>query len=322
VAEFKNKLMNFKCASAFFVGCVLLASCSNPSKTNDKQTDREETAPEVSTNLADPVPVKETDFTDMVFFPAGKYLVGSEKGLPNEKPVHEVELPAFYMDKSPVTVARFREFIETTTYKTEAEKYGDSGVFNFKTNEWELKKGANWEFPFGPEGEKATDSHPVTQVSWNDALAYAAWAGKRLPKEAEWEVAAKSGKNSRQRFSWGDQLLKNGKHAANVWQGNDIIKNTNEDGYPYTSPVGAFGENDAGLTDMGGNVWNWCHDTYQLYPGNHAPFQKDENIKVIRGGSFFFDQNGEDSFTVSGRSFNSHETSLFNTGFRCAADAK
>lgn len=314
--------MNLNVTSIFFVGCLLMISCSNPSKEQKTQTTQEQKTVEKPDRQQTPTPSKKADRSDMVHFPAGTYLIGSEDGLPNEKPVHEVNLSAFYMDKSPVTVSEFREFIESTGFQTEAEKFGDSGVFNFETNQWELKKGTSWEFPFGPDGEKAKDDHPVTHVSWNDALAYATWAGKRLPKEAEWEVAAKSGKNDSQRFSWGNQPVQNGTHGANVWQGEDVTKNTNEDGYRFTSPVGAFGENEAGLTDMGGNVWNWCQDTYQLYPGNPSPFQKDENVKVIRGGSFFFDQNGEDSFTVSGRSFNSHETSLFNTGFRCAANAE
>lgn len=313
--------MPFKLATLIAAAC-LLASCSNqPKDANQSQGDDTNTPSEqaVTKNSASSA---EVDYTGMVLFPAGSYTIGSNKGLPNEQPAHAVDIDAFYIDKTPVTVAQFRSFIEATGYQTEADKFGDSGVFNFSAGQWELTKGASWEYPFGPDGAQAADDHPVTHVSWNDARTYAEWAGKRLPTEAEWEVAARSGQSDDRRFSWGDQLIINGKYQANVWQGSDVSSNSNEDGYRFTSPVGAFGENEAGLTDMGGNVWNWCADTYQLYPGNPSPFRKDENIKVIRGGSFFFDQNGEDSFTVSGRSFNSHETSLFNTGFRCAADAK
>ncbi len=256
----------------------------------------------------------------MVYFEGGSILIGSDNGLPNEKPVHEVKLAPFYLDITPVTVAAFRKFILATGYKTDADKFGDAGVFNLSMQQWELVKGANWEFPSGHSGPKADDNHPVTQVSWNDAVAYADWAGKRLPTEAEWECGARSGKNQGFRFSWGNELTPGGRHLANVWQGG-ITEKRIEDGYLFTSPVGAFGTNEAGLTDMGGNVWNWCADAYAPYPGNNESYAINQDVKVIRGGSFFFDQNGEYSFTVSGRAMNSRETSLFNTGFRCAADA-
>lgn len=256
----------------------------------------------------------------MVFLKGGKIRIGSEKGLPNERPVHDVTVNPFYLDMTPVTVGMFRRFISKTGYKTDAEKFGDAGVFNLSLQRWELVKGATWEHPFGPSGPKADDNHPVTQVSWNDAVAYADWADKRLPTEIEWEYAARSGKNSGNRFSWGNEVIINGKYLANVWQGG-IAEQRIEDGFLFTSPVGFFGLNDAGLSDMGGNVWNWCSDTYAPYPGANGSFAVNEDVKVIRGGSFFFDQNGEYSFSVSGRSMNSKETSLFNTGFRCARDA-
>jgi sulfatase modifying factor 1 len=207
--------------------------------------------------------------------------------------------------------------VKTTGYKTEAEKFGDSGVFNMETQAWELLPGAFWLKPFGPSGPEAVDDHPVTHTSWNDAVQYASWAGKRLPTEAEWEYAARSGKNSGNKFSWGNEVSKDGKYFANTWQG-ELQKPEVNDGFLFTCPVGTFGENEAGLTDMGGNVWQWCADNYKAYPGSTAPIREDPNVKTIRSGSFFFDQYGEDSYSVSGRSLNSHETSLFNTGFRCA----
>jgi len=258
---------------------------------------------------------------EMIFFEGGTFLMGSETGLPQEKPVHEVTVKAFKIDKSPVTVAQFRTFVETTAYKTEAEKFGDSGVFNLEKQNWELMPGAFWQKPFGAAGPDAENNHPVTHVSWNDAVAYANWAGKRLPTEAEWEFAARSGKNSENKFSWGNEISLDGKYFANTWQG-ELKTPEVKDGYLYTSPVGTFGENEAGLTDMGGNVWQWCADTYKAYPGSTAPIREDPNVKTIRSGSFFYDQYGEDSYSVSGRSMNSHETSLFNTGFRCAMDSK
>ncbi len=254
---------------------------------------------------------------EMVFFEGGDFLMGSETGLPNERPVHQVKVDPFYIDKHPVTVAQFRRFIKATGFKTEAEKFGDSGIFNLEKQTWELLPGTSWQKPFGPAGPDAEDNHPATHVSWNDAKAFCEWVGKRLPTEAEWEYAARSGKNTGTKFSWGNEITINGKHQSNTWQGT-INSPETDDGYLFTSPVGAFSENEAGLTDMGGNVWQWCADAYRPYPGSKEPYRVNQDLKVIRGGSFFFDQNGENSFTVSGRSMNSQETSLFNTGFRCA----
>ncbi len=259
--------------------------------------------------------------SEMILFEGGTFLMGSENGLPQESPIHKVTLKAFKIDKSPVTVAQFRVFVETTNYKTEAEKFGDSGVYNLKAQTWELLPGAYWRKPFGSASAEAIDNHPVTHVTWNDAVQYASWAGKRLPTEAEWEYAARSGKNSGNKFSWGNDVVVDGKYFANTWQGK-ITDTKSEDGYLFTSPVNAFGENEVGLTDMGGNIWQWCADNYKAYPGSTTAIREDPNVKVIRGGSFFFDQNREDSFSVSGRSMNSHETSLFNTGFRCAVNAE
>ena len=121
-------------------------------------------------------------------------------------------------------------------------------------------------------------------------------------------------------FSWGEKLIVNGKYLANVWQGELSVKQ-GDDGFVYTSPVGYYGVAPCGLTDMGGNVWNWCSDGFQPYSGNNEPFQPNSQLRVIRGGSFLFDQNGENSFSVWGRASNTFETSLFNTGFRCAKDA-
>ncbi|TKG91914.1 formylglycine-generating enzyme family protein [Puteibacter caeruleilacunae] len=295
-----------------------LVACNTSNKSAKVKTDDAATTKTESSTAA---VVKNVSTDNMVKFEGGSFLMGSDNGLPNEKPIHEQTVEPFFIDKSPVTVAEFSKFVDATKYVTEAEKFGDSGVFNFTLGKWELLKGANWKKPLGPSGEEAKDNHPVTHVSWNDAVAYAQWAGKRLPTEAEWEFAARSGKNSDQKFSWGATLQIDGQYKSNVWQG-EITDQTAKDGYLYTSPVGAFGETEAGLTDMGGNVWNWCADTYAIYPGNPQAVPYDNNIKVIRGGSFFYDANGEDSFSVSGRAQNSHETSLFNTGFRCAKSAK
>jgi formylglycine-generating enzyme len=309
-----------------FSALFILSSCSGKQSKNEKEGDQENKEPvEVQhkksvRQKSDTAKKAEATESEMIFFEGGEIMMGSKDGLPNERPVHKVKIEPFYIDKSPVTVAKFRRFVEATNFKTEAEKFGDSGVFNLEKQNWELLQGATWRKPFGPSGPDAEDNHPVTHVSWNDAVAYAKWAGKRLPTEAEWEYAARSGKNSGEKFSWGNEVSVNGKYFANTWQGS-LNSPEIKDGYLFTSPVGAFDENEAGLTDMGGNVWQWCADNYKPYPGSNEPFREDPKVKVIRSGSFFFDQNGEDSFSVSGRSMNSHETSLFNTGFRCAKDA-
>ena len=286
----------------------------------------------------------------MVYFKGGEATLGAADGLPNEQPVFSAQVDGFYLDAHPVTVAQFREFVQATGYRTEAEKFGDAGVFNvdklqqlvreagyevetlgklsyqgmydLQTRGWELVPGAYWKYPLGPDRPAAQDSHPVTQVSWNDATAYAAWAGKRLPTEVEWEYAARSGTNAARQYSWGNELAPNGVFKANVWEGNFPLVNNEADDFYYTSPVGAFGITDCGLSDMGGNVWEWCSDTYRPYAGNTDPFQFAEANKVIRGGSFLCDESFCHGYRVSARTFCSAETALFHQGFRCAKDVE
>lgn len=307
-----------------FIFAIFL-SCSTNNKGKENGTAKQEKLTLEKVPETQPQTQAKTNIAaqtgKMISFESGTFQMGSNTGLPQETPVHEVTVKAFSIDKSPVTVAQFTVFVESTGYKTEAERFGDSGVFNLQAKNWELLKGAFWKKPFGPNGAEPQANHPVTHVSWNDATAYAKWAGKRLPTEAEWEYAARSGKNSGEKFSWGNTVSVDGKYFANTWQGT-LVQPENGDGYQFTCPVGTFGENEAGLTDMGGNVWQWCADNYKPYPGSTAPIREDQAVKTIRSGSFFYDQYGEDSFSVSGRSGNSHETSLFNTGFRCAKDGK
>ncbi|MFW6289586.1 MAG: formylglycine-generating enzyme family protein [Mariniphaga sp.] len=310
----------------FFTAFSILTACTG-NKQQEENAGKERIPGASGKKLQEQTDTSSADVTPvateavMIYFEGGAFLMGSENGLSNEKPVHEVHIEPYYIDKHPVTVAQFSRFIEATGFKTEAEKFGDSGVFNLEKQTWELVPGATWRKPFGPAGPDAEEDHPVTHISWNDAVAFARWAGKRLPTEAEWEYAARSGKNTGNKFSWGNPVTQNGQYLANTWQG-ELNAPEPTDGYLFTSPAGIFGENEAGLTDMGGNVWQWCADTYKPYPGSSEAYRTNHDVKVIRGGSFFFDQNGENSFTVSGRSMNSHETSLFNTGFRCAKDAE
>jgi len=245
----------------------------------------------------------------MVYVPGGVTQIGSETGEPVERPVFDAEVAPFFMDEHPVTVAQFRAFVEATGYVTEAERFGNAGVLDPDTRRWHLVDGATWHHPFGPDGPAVPDDHPVTQVSWHDAVAYAEWAGKRLPTEVEWEHAARGARNARQSYAWGTSLVEQGRHRANTWQGVFPDYNTGADGYLYTSPVGTFGATPLGLTDVGGNVWEWCQDWFRPYDDRGTPFVAGPSSeKVQRGGSFLC------------RGHSTPETSLFHVGFRCVKD--
>lgn len=290
------------------VVAFLFISCKEVKK--EKQLENKEAIKEVQIE-------KNKDSLEMVYFEGGTIKIGSQN-LPNEQPAFEMEIQPFYLDKNLVTVAEFRIFVNETSYTTEAEKFGDSGVFSFEKGNWELLKGANWEFPLGKDKPKAIDNHPVTHVSWNDAKAYAAWKGKRLPTEFEWEFAAKNGKNSNNKYAWGNSIVVEGKYQANVWQGNSIQEQEVLDGFLLTSPVGTYPASEMGLFDMGGNVWQWCDNYFKPYPYNKSQAPQSPNVRSTRGGSFMFDQALENSYTTTFRSQNSIDTSLFNMGFRCA----
>lgn len=261
----------------------------------------------------------------MVYIPSGTTQIGSTHTFAHETPVTQQEIQAFYMDKHPVTVAQFRKFVKAAGYKTEAEHFGNAGVLNYKTGQWQLMEGANWQYPLGRDMPKAKDNHPVTQVSWNDATAYCKWAGKRLPTEYEWEHAARNaGQLIDTMYPWGTNSIKSeGKYLGNVWQGAFPMYNSNKDGYLYTSPVGAFGESPLGLQDMAGNVWEWCSDWKLPYGKNSHDFTpNNQSQKVQRGGSYLCDVNVCHGYRVSGRSGSSANTALMHVGFRCVKDIK
>ena len=182
--------------SLIFILSIGLINCSsNPA--NKKNIEKVETVTNSSST-----PNSSLNENPMIYFKGSSFMIGSERGTPAERPIHSVEVKSFRLNKFPVTVEEFRQFVKATGYTTDADRFGDSGVFNFNTSSWTLVSGANWEYPLDKQDARSGDNYPLTQVSWNDAVAYTAWAGKRLPKEVEWEYAARFGGKSATRFSW------------------------------------------------------------------------------------------------------------------------
>jgi formylglycine-generating enzyme len=261
-------------------------------------------------------PVSVQDPPDgMVYVPGGVVHIGDER-VPEERPVFEARVQPFYMDANLVTVGEYRRFAVATGYRTDAEKFGSAAVYDPATDTWRLVAGATWHVPLGPGAPPAQENHPVTQVSWNDAVAYAAWAGKRLPTEIEWEHAARGARNLRQLYAWGDDLVASGRHHANTWQHGGAA-----DGHVFTSPVGSFGTTPLGLADMGGNVWQWTADWFRPYnerAPNHVPSPGSERAQ--RGGSFLCNPEFCHGYRISARSHSTPESALFHVGFRLVKD--
>lgn len=291
--------------------------------------------------------------------------MGSESGAVDEFPVHPVELSGFWMDAHEVTNRQFQAFVDATNYVTLAELppklqslQPDSRLDNVAILEefnqpgsicslqlksrddidpqkgayswWQYLPGANWRHPEGPESD-LTDrmDHPVVHVSWIDVMEYCNWAGKTLPTEAQWEFAAR-GKTGGRTYPWGDDRNPDGNWLTNIWQGEFPIENTGADGFPRTSPVGSFPANDFGLSDMSGNVWEWCLDYYRpdYYatsplrdpPGPDSSFDPQEPSiikRVQRGGSFMCSEQYCVGYRVSARMKGEQDTGAFHTGFRC-----
>ena len=291
------------------------------------------------------------DRTDgMVRLDEGTFTMGtdSDVGFPadGEGPAREVHIDSFYVDRHAVTNADFARFVKRTDYTTDAGQYGWSFVFEDFLPEcdrnavlgrpadapwWVGVQGANWLHPYGPSSNVFDDrdllNHPVTHVSWQDARAYAEWAGKRLPTEAEWEYAARGGLEGK-RYPWGDELRPDGEHRCNIWQGEFPEHNTCDDGYCRTAPVDAFEPNGFGLYDVSGNVWEWCADWFS--PDYHTTAAYDpENPtgpdtgeeRVMRGGSHLCHRSWCNRYRVAARSKNTPDSSTTNIGFRCVVDA-
>jgi sulfatase modifying factor 1 len=302
---------------------------------------------------------------NMIWIPGGTFRMGSDRHYPEEAPSHRVAVEGFWIERTPVTNRQFRTFVEATDYVTLAEirpdpknypgalphmLYAGSLVFRRPLERiladhwqhwWTFLKGANWRQPYGPGSSiDCLDDHPVVHVAHEDALAYASWAGKDLPTEAEWEFAAR-GERENAEFAWGDELTPNGKFLANFWQGHFPWQNLAEDGYERTSPVTAFPPNRYGLHDMIGNVWEWTSDWFNPMHSSDAakpccipknprgghedlsydPCQPESRIprKVLKGGSHLCAPNYCRRYRPAARHPQPVDTSACHVGFRCVA---
>jgi formylglycine-generating enzyme required for sulfatase activity len=305
----------------------------------------------------------------MVWIPGGSFRMGSDQFYPEERPVHDVAVDGFWMDDHLVTVAEFRRYVDATSYVTVAERDLDAADYpdadpallvpgslvfhhtrgpvdlNDHRNWWEWVPGAQWRHPEGPDSNLgARDQHPVTHVAYEDAAAYAAWAGKLLPTEAEWEFAARGGLDGAI-YTWGDEFAPDGRMMANTWQGEFPWQNLGLDGYEGTSPVKSFGPNGYGLFDMAGNVWEWTADFYRSsHPevpihsccgpagprvnpmvatpdGSYNVGQPGAQFPrmVVKGGSHLCAPNYCLRYRPAARQPQSVETSAAHLGFRCTA---
>ena len=279
----------------------------------------------------------------MISLPGGSFLMGTDsaESFPQdgEGPVREVTVSPFSLDRFPVTNQVFENFVKATGYSTEAERFGWSFVFWSHIPEsrfpelvedtaaatpwWCKVPGAMWSAPEGPgSGVQDRADHPVTHVSWNDAMAFCAWSGQRLPTEAEWEYAARGGLVQKL-YPWGDKLRPGGEHRCNIWQGEFPKEDTAEDGYAGTSPVDAYSPNNFGIYSITGNTWEWCSDWFsskaQITVPCLNPIGPTEGVaRVMKGGSFLCHKSYCNRYRVAARSSNTPDSSTSNIGFRCA----
>lgn len=280
----------------------------------------------------------------MVWIPPGTFEMGSNDGNIDETPRHKVQLTGFWMDRTEVTNAEFARFVRDTGYVTVAEQIPNAkdfpgadpallkpGALVFTEGVgWSYTIGANWRHPLGPQSSiNGKDDYPVVQVCWQDAEAFAKWAGKSLPTEAQYEFAARGG-DDRAAYAWGDSLLPDNRYPANVWQGDFPNHNLNLDGFAQTAPVASFKPNGYGLYDIAGNVWEWCQDWYEPHAyetarlenpngplTSHDPDEPGLSKRVVRGGSYLCAENSCQGYRLTARMKSTPDTGLCHTGFRC-----
>jgi sulfatase modifying factor 1 len=262
----------------------------------------------------------------MVLIPGGEFLMGSENFFEDEKPVHKVMVNDFFLDRHEVTNARFAVFVKATGHVTTAEREGHCWAYFEGGTEWQYAEGTDWRHPQGPGSTiEHRPDHPVVCVSWEDAAAYAAWAGRRLPTEAEWEFAARAGDPGHFVARTGEEQPVETEVTANVWEGEWPAHNRLEDGYFYTAPAGSFPANAAGVHDMLGNVWEWTADWYDaeyyaVSPGENPRGPESGDKRVARGGSWFCSPNYCGAYSTHYRGGSPPGHAFNNVGFRCAGD--
>jgi sulfatase modifying factor 1 len=312
--------------------------CCSPSRSNA-------TAPgPAGAPMSTPGKVAGSHSVPQAHIPAGTFAMGDGYGDGNrpdgEDPVHLVHISAFDIDTTSVTVADFAWFVDASGYRTEAERFGFSAVFHLvvaaddadllgrpRTTPWWVGvRGADWRHPDGPRSDTAgREDHPVVHVSWNDAQAYCAWAGRRLPTEAEWERASRGGIDGA-RYPWGDELTApDGSWRCNIWQGRFPAVNTVDDGWVTTAPVRSYTPNGFGLWQTVGNVWEWCSDYFDANTyarrAAHDPVRDpsgpiEGSARVLRGGSYLCHDSYCNRYRNSARSSNTPDSSMGNAGFR------
>jgi len=349
----------FRTTTYVAVFCALLFSCEASKENRDASTTAEN--PTATSNKNHPL--------GMVWIPGGEFTMGTNdpESYQYERPAHPVKVNGFWMDITEVTNKDFKKFADATGYVTTAEKKPDweelkkqlppgtakpnnvlvAGSLVFSppayaislddySQWWSWSNGTDWRHPEGPGSSiEGKDNYPVVHVSYDDAVAYCKWAGKRLPTEAEWEFASRGGREG-QRFSWGDDFNPGGRFMANTFQGVFPSSNSSDDGFKGSSPVKSFPPNDYGLYDMIGNCWEWTSDFYNVYyygelakkglavnpAGADKPYDPNEPFAVkyvTRGGSFLCAENYCVNYRPSARQGSAFDSGMSHISFRCVA---
>jgi formylglycine-generating enzyme required for sulfatase activity len=355
--------------SLFLSLSLVLLACDSPSRSSDSDELPNSILQEIAALPIRDSSATSDSFDPMVLIPSGSFMMGATKldfALARELPTHEVEVDSFFMDVHEVTNEAFEKFVEETGYVTYAERpinwlamkmqvpegtprppdslllpgsmvfHGNTEVFRMSDHSqwWKWVNGACWRHPFGPGSSiQGLETYPVVHISYFDACAYAHWAGKRLPTEAEWEWAARGGLEG-QMYPWGNAPIDEGGAKCNYWTGIFPSYNSTEDGYASAAPVMQFEPNGYGLHDMAGNVWEICADWYDekhyetvtegdvwknpIGPETWAyALEPNDPKRVMRGGSFLCNDSYCASYRVSARMPFSQETGMSHIGFRC-----